>query len=91
MNNKRIDSVDIFKAIGILLMIMGHIGFGGFFSKWIHAFHMPMFFIISGFFISSYSPNFLNKKILGLIVPYFFIGLFHIAISVFITKSFSNR
>lgn len=91
MNNKRIDSVDIFKAIGILLMIMGHIGFGGFFSKWIHAFHMPMFFIISGFFISSYSPNFLNKKILGLIVPYFFIGLFHIVIFVFITKSFSNR
>ena len=76
MNNKRIDSVDIFKAIGILLMIMGHIGFGGFFSKWIHAFHMPMFFIISGFFISSYSPNFLNKKILGLIVPYFLLAYF---------------
>ena len=26
--NKRIDDIDILKAIGIILMILGHIGFG---------------------------------------------------------------
>ena len=46
---KRIDEVDILKGIGIILMITGHIEFGSVYDKWIHSFHMPMFFIISGF------------------------------------------
>lgn len=49
INDKRIEYVDIYRGIGIILMIMGHIGFGGKFDIWIHAFHMPMFFFISGF------------------------------------------
>lgn len=55
MNNnsyaERLDYIDIFRALGIILMVMGHIGFGSKFDKFIHAFHMPMFFWISGFFI----------------------------------------
>ena len=43
-------SFDILKGLGILLMIMGHVGFGELFSKYIHAFHMPLFFLISGYF-----------------------------------------
>ena len=54
MNNnshaERLDYIDIFRALGIILMVMGHIGFGSKFDKFIHAFHMPMFFWISGFF-----------------------------------------
>lgn len=46
---KRLDEIDILKAIGIILMVMGHIGFGSIFDYWIHAFHMPMFYLISGF------------------------------------------
>ena len=41
------DYIDIYRAFGIILMVMGHIGFGGKFDKFIHAFHMPMFFFIS--------------------------------------------
>ncbi len=48
--SKRIDYVDLFRGVGIILMIMGHIGFGSKFDYFIHAFHMPMFFFISGFF-----------------------------------------
>lgn len=44
----RLNYIDCFRAIGICLMIMGHVGFGGHFDKWIHAFHMPMFFFVSG-------------------------------------------
>lgn len=55
MNNnshaERLDYIDIFRALGIILMVMGHIGFGSKFDKFIHAFHMPIFFWISGFFI----------------------------------------
>lgn len=46
---KRFDEIDILKSMGIILMIMGHIGFGGIFDYWIHSFHMPMFYFISGF------------------------------------------
>ena len=49
----RIDYLDIFKSFGIILMIMGHIGFGRKFDFFIHAFHMPMFFWISGFLFKS--------------------------------------
>lgn len=45
------DYMDVFRVCGIILMVMGHIGFDDKFDKFIHAFHMPMFFFISGFFI----------------------------------------
>ena len=31
------------------MMVMRHIGVGATFDKFIHAFHMPMFFLVSGF------------------------------------------
>ena len=48
---KRLDYVDTLKGIGILLMLMGHVPFGANFDYYIHAFHMPLFFFISGFLI----------------------------------------
>ncbi len=60
-------------------MIMGHINFGSHFDKYIHAFHMPMFFIISGFFYKNENINtLLFKRLKSLIVPYYVFGLFHI-------------
>lgn len=49
----RVNYIDMFRAFGILMMIMGHIKFGSLFDKWIHAFHMPMFFFVSGWFFRS--------------------------------------
>ena len=46
---ERIDYLDIARCIGIILMIMGHVGFSKRFDHFIHAFNMPMFFIISGY------------------------------------------
>ena len=51
---KRIDYVDAAKAVGILLMILGHCYYVGTIpclSRVIYSFHMPLFFIISGLFI----------------------------------------
>ena len=53
----RISYIDLFRAIGIILMIMGHIGFGKMFDHWIHAFHMPMFFFASGYFFKPCISN----------------------------------
>ena len=77
--SKRIEYVDIFRAIGIILMIMGHIGFGGKFDFFIHAFHMPMFFLISGYFFKNNEKIqlFLKKKAKTLLIPYISFGIIH--------------
>ena len=41
---ERIDYLDIARCIGIILMIMGHVGFSKRFDHFMHAFNMPMFF-----------------------------------------------
>ncbi len=88
----RIEFVDLFKAVGIILMIIGHIcmtvGFADYsrdFDKWFHAFHMPMFFFISGYlFKHRYSwqlsfLDFVKKKSWSLLLPYVAFGLIHFA------------
>ena len=58
-------------------MIMGHVGFGQIFDKYIHAFHMPMWFIISGYFINLNRPfkSYLHSKLKVLIIPYIIFSL----------------
>ncbi len=47
---KRIDWIDIAKGIGIILVIIGHTAkFGSTLRNIIFSFHMPLFFILSGF------------------------------------------
>lgn len=50
LHKERIEALDIFRGIGIIFMLMGHIEIGAGFDKYIHAFHMPMFFFVSGYF-----------------------------------------
>lgn len=75
---------------GILLVVLGHSGFeepiiqerlSGLHS-WIYSFHMPLFFLISGFLFSLTNPNlkkacsgkFVWKKTKRLIIPYIMLG-----------------
>lgn len=54
MQSQRVEYIDTAKAVGILLMILGHCYYVGTVFKlgmWIYSFHMPLFFIISGMFI----------------------------------------
>ena len=72
----RIDSVDILRAVGIILMIMGHVGFGGVFDRYIHSFNMPVFFLISGSLFVSKDNISIGKQIIKkaerLLLPYLF-------------------
>ena len=60
-------------------MVMGHIGYGQVFDKFIHAFHMPMFFLISGALFkktNQYSTGqYIRKKSKSLLLPYVVLGL----------------
>ena len=85
---KRLGYIDLYKSIGIILMIMGHIGFGDGFDFFIHAFHMPMFFFISGFLYSRKKnikfKTYFFKKFRSLIIPYIVFGIVHFGISIFL-------
>lgn len=79
---QRVKEIDIEKSFGIILMIMGHQFYGDVFDKLIHGFHMPMFFIISGFLYKN-KPDFfssLKRKVQTLLVPYLFFAFFHLIV-----------
>ena len=72
---KRLDSIDIAKGIGILLVVWAHAS--GPFSSYIYQFHMPLFFLISGYLFNDKSTikNFIVKKIKTLYIPFVFWNL----------------
>ena len=64
---------DIMKGIGILAMIIGHCPIPLPIRELIFSWHMPLFFIISGFFYKKNEYHVLFKKnVRGLIKPYIF-------------------
>lgn len=66
---------DIAKGIAILCVIVGHLDVV-FLQHLVFLFHMPIFFLISGYFLSTRRPlgKFVRKKARGLLVPYYFTG-----------------
>lgn len=81
MNNRYLE-IDFIKGLGIILMIMGHQYYGMLFDIWIHSFHMPIFFMISGFLFNSDLSirKRIHKKYKSLIIPYITVSLFHLLI-----------
>lgn len=74
-STQRLFYVDLIKAFGITLVILGHIQNHGDLYLWITSFHMPLFFMISGFFFIKPDVNIkthLKKRWVNLIVPYLF-------------------
>lgn len=72
-------SVDLLRFVGIILMVMGHIGFGQMFDKYIHSFHMPLWYILSGYFLDVNSDirKYFRKKTKTLLIPYAFWGILY--------------
>ena len=76
-------AIDIAKAIGILLMILGHCTVPWSVRKFISSFHMPIFLIFSGYFFKDQDiTTTISKGFNQLIKPYlitsFFLVLLHI-------------
>jgi len=93
MSTKRNRSMDIAKAIGIILVVLGHSNSPV--TKIIYLFHMALFFFISGYFYKdNYTKEpikFIKKKILGLYVPFVsFSVIFILFHNLFIYLQFYN-
>lgn len=85
LSKQRLDYIDVFRSLGIIAMVMGHIGFGSKFNYFIHAFHMPMFFFISGFFYRRRDCSigeYVGKKARTLLVPYISFGIAHYFVEI---------
>ena len=52
--NKRVEWIDFVKGLGMLLVIIGHCKIPNPYWKIIYMFHMPLFFVVTGFV---YSPK----------------------------------
>lgn len=85
---KRIEYVDVAKGIAILCVVAGHTFAaydpGSLQNKFIYSFHMPLFFILSGFF---YKPQEFKKafwkKVKSLLVPYFVINALRCLVALY--------
>lgn len=82
MKEARDSSLDIAKGIGILLVVIGHLHeLPLLLVKFIYSFHMPFFFILSGYLynITKYSSlslyEYIRSKWRKLIIPYFAMAL----------------
>ena len=69
----RIDYFDIAKGMGMILVIIGHMPLKNrYLINFIYSFHMPLFFIISGYFFKYRENKECIKNIFKkLILPYF--------------------
>jgi len=68
-------SIDIARGIGIFLVVWGHTFHGCPVKNEIFLFHMPLFFMLSGFFFKETTDSFievLKKKIQSYLFPYIF-------------------
>lgn len=70
----RDQTLDIIKGIGIILMVVGHSGSPDYVHDIIYTFHMPLFFIASGWFFSERnledSKGFVMRKLKNIYLPY---------------------
>ncbi len=96
--NNRVKYIDIAKGILIIFVLYGHVHwiFGGYKTvndhlylstrNWMYSFHMPAFFIISGFFMKNSADvpfrRCLLKKARTILLPYFAFEIFYRAVFV---------
>ncbi len=77
--NPRITEIDVAKGIGILLVVFAHVNYTSFLLEYIYSFHMPLFFVLSGFVFDRKRylsfADFLRRRVKNLICPYIFFAV----------------
>ena len=76
---QRNSTIDILRGLTIIFVVFGHITRTNWLNHYIWSFHIPVFFILSGYL---YNPekfvtcgNFIKRKFKGLIIPYLIFGI----------------
>ena len=101
-HSNRLKWVDYAKGVGIVLVVYGHVlreirpvkglfveyaDFFEFSDKFVYSFHMPLFFMLSGYFFMSslYKKDFLLDKIKGLVYPFIIWSLLQTSAEILIS------
>lgn len=75
---KRVEWIDICKAFTVYLMVLAHVGVTKNIDIFIHSFHMPLFFVLSGFCFNEVKYNklvvLIKSRFKTLIIPYIIFG-----------------
>lgn len=73
VDSSRDISIDILKGIGILFVLVAH-SLGGYVYTFAYSFHMPLFFLVSGFFFKKKPLSFIINDFSRLMLPLLFTG-----------------
>lgn len=87
MNNNRQNWIDSSKGIAILLVRLGHVS-SGMLLYWIYSFHMPLFFILSGYCYNDNGNNIIQeilRKAKAILTIFFSYELFKWLISLMVS------
>ena len=89
MRGKRLSYLDMAKGIGIILVLYGHLIYTGEYVRvWISAFHMPLFFVISGITLSMGTKDEkdikgrIAKKARTLLIPYMWFSIIYFVVDI---------
>ena len=84
-NTSRLQTIDVVKGIGIILVVFAHVNYTPLLLTLIYGFHMPLFFLVSGFLFdrSRYADfrSFFLRRLKTLICPYIFFYLLAVVIT----------
>ena len=84
MTGNRSKELDIIKAVGIFLMIFDHVGWGDLAHTYIQSFHMPLFFIVSGYLWrpDQSTKRIAQKRFKTILIPYFSFSIVYFLILI---------
>lgn len=85
-SGKRIEELDILKGFGILLMVADHVNFGARFHQYVQAFHMPLFFIVSGYLWKKRTVREeAERRFFSLLLPFLTFGILYLLLNLLVT------
>lgn len=92
MKGSRLLEIDLLKAIGIFLVVLGHLPVPDLMRQLIYSFHMPLFFFMSGFLQSAVAKSdkkkYLLRKFHRIILPYLYFNIITYIFWFFIGRKF---
>lgn len=85
--SKRVEYLDIAKGLGIILVVWAHAK--GPFSGYIYQFHMPLFFLISGYLFNARNSfrQFLTGKVKSIYIPFVMWNLLAVGIKTVLNSN----
>lgn len=96
MSSKRDNKIDLLKGIGALSVIIGHlVNYNGLLKTYIYAFHMPLFFFLTGYVYSNKQEKFKTyfyKKSKRILLPYIIYNILSLLLNTYLgTYIFSEK